>query len=176
MPELLDIIKETVASAAGPTSKDFYEDTDNGANRIRVTAPSAVASDKTLTLPDITDTLVTRTATETLTNKRVDPRVVSEASNATPTPNADTTDEHIITAQAAAAAFAVPTGTPVQGQAMVIRIKDNGTARALSWNVIYRAIGVTLPATTVISKTLYIGMIYNATDTKWDVLGVNQEA
>lgn len=106
----------------------------------------------------------------------LNPRVVSAASSATPTPNADTTDEFILTALAADATFAAPTGTPVQGQAMVIRIKDNGTARALTWNAIYRAIGVMLPSTTVINKTLYVAMIYNSTDTKWDVLSVAQEA
>lgn len=106
----------------------------------------------------------------------ITPRVTSTTSSATPTPNADTTDEYILTAQAATAAFAAPTGTPTQGQAMIIRIKDDGTARSITWNAIYRAIGVTLPTTTVISKTLYVGMIYNSTDTKWDVLSVMQEA
>jgi hypothetical protein len=38
------------------------------------------------------------------------------------------------------------------------------------------AIGVGLPATTVISKTLYLGMIFNSADTKWDVIAVAQEA
>jgi hypothetical protein len=53
---------------------------------------------------------------------------------------------------------------------------DNGTARTLAWNAIYRAVGITLPATTVISKTLYLGMIYNSADSKWDVVAVSQEA
>jgi hypothetical protein len=116
------------------------------------------------------------TDTQTLTNKRVTARTSASASSATPTPNADTDDEFILTAQAAAAAFAAPSGTPTEGQSMIIRIKDDGTARALSFNAIYRAIGVTLPTTTVVSKTLYLGMIYNNTDTKWDVLGVSQQA
>lgn len=98
-------------------------------------------------------------------------RVTSEASNATPTPNADTTDVHIITALAAGATFAAPTGTPTQGQQLIIRVKDNGTARALGWNAIYRASSdLALPTTTVLSKTLYCGFIYNATDSKWDLL------
>ena len=59
---------------------------------------------------------------------------------------------------------------------LIIWIKDNGTARALSWNAIYRAVGITLPTTTVISKTLYVGFIYNSTDTKWDAVATNQEA
>lgn len=166
----------TEASASAPASLAFAEDTDNGSNKITVTSPASIASDKTLTLPDATDTLVGKATTDTLTNKRITAREVTEASNATPTPNADTTDIHTITAQAAAAAFAVPSGTPTQGQSLMIRIKDNGTARALSYNAIYRAIGVTLPTTTVINKTLYLGMIYNSTDTKWDVIGVAQEA
>lgn len=115
-------------------------------------------------------------ATATLTNKRITPRVTSTASSGTPTPNADTDDQYQLTALAATAAFAAPTGTPTDGQSLIIRIKDNGTARTLSWNAIYRAIGVTLPTTTVISKTMYIGMRYNAADTKFDVLAVSIEA
>jgi len=112
----------------------------------------------------------------TLSALGIAPRVTSEASNATPTPNADTTDLHILTAQAAAAAFAAPTGTPSQGQKLIIRIKDNATARALSWNAIYRALGVALPTTTTISKTLYVGFIYNSTDAKWDCIAKTEEA
>lgn len=47
----------TIASSAAPSSMDFFEDTDNGTNKITVTAPSAVASDKVLTLPDATGTI-----------------------------------------------------------------------------------------------------------------------
>ncbi len=98
-------------------------------------------------------------------------RVTSEASNATPTPNADTTDVHIITALAAGATFGAPTGTPTQGQQLIIRIKDNGTARSLNWNAIYRAsTDLALPTTTVLGKTLYLGFMYNSTDSKWDLL------
>jgi hypothetical protein len=59
---------------------------------------------------------------------------------------------------------------------MAIRIKDNGTARSISFGTQYRAIGVTLPTTTVISKTLYLGLVFNNADTKWDVVAVAQEA
>jgi len=69
-----------------------------------------------------------------------------------------------------------PTGTPTNGQKLIIRVKDNGTARSLAWNAIYRALGVTLPTTTVLSKTLYLGAIYNSADSKWDVVAVAQQA
>lgn len=104
------------------------------------------------------------------------PRIGTTASSATPTPDADAHDQYNVTALAAGATFGAPAGTPTDGQKLVIRVKDNGTARALAFNAAYRAIGVTLPATTVVSKLLYLGMRYNAADSKWDVLSVAQEA
>lgn len=109
------------------------------------------------------------------TSLPITPREQTVISAATVTPTADN-DIVTITAQAAALTLANPSGSPVQGQGMVIRIKDNATARAISYGNQYRAIGVTLPTTTVIGKTTYLSMIYNATDTKWDVLAVGQEA
>ena len=103
------------------------------------------------------------------------PSVQSVVSSATVTP-AYGNDLVVITAQAVALALANPTGTWPQGKDMMIRIKDNGTARAITFDTKYRAIGVTLPTTTVISKTTYIGVIYNATDDKFDVIGVTTEA
>ena len=76
----------------------------------------------------------------------------------------------------AATTIAAPTGSPVQSQSLVFRFKDDGTARGITWNAIFRAIGVTLPTTTTASKLLYVGCKYNSTDTKWDVVSVQEEA
>jgi Flp pilus assembly secretin CpaC len=102
-------------------------------------------------------------------------RVQSVASAATVTPTS-ANDLVKITAQAAALALANPTGTFTEGQDFMIRIKDNGTARAITFDTKYRAVGVTLPTTTTISKTMYLGVIYNATDDKFDVLATPTEA
>jgi hypothetical protein len=82
----------------------------------------------------------------------------------------------ILTAQAGALTIAAPTGTPAEGQSLVIRIKDNGTARPLTWNAAFRAIGVVLPVITVTSKILYVGAKWNSTTSKWDVIAISQEA
>lgn len=137
---------------------------------------TAVAGTTTMIVPAANDTFAALAAAQTMTNKRITPRVGTVASGATITPTGDTADHYTITALAAAATIAAPSGTPTDGQKLVIRIKDNGTARALTWNAIYRVVGTTLPTTTVVSKTVYIGCIYNSADAVWDVVAVNQQA
>jgi hypothetical protein len=102
---------------------------------------------------------------------RIAPRTTTVTDTATPTPSATTDDFYVITALTQTATFAAPTGTPVNGQSLKIRIKDNGTARTLAWNAAYRASAdLALPTTTVANKTLYLGFVYNSTDSKWDLV------
>lgn len=103
------------------------------------------------------------------------PRVGTTASSATPTVDMSLYEQYNITALAAAiTSWTISNGA--DGLKVVIRIKDNGTARALAFGSPFRAIGVTLPTTTVLSKTLYLGCIYNGADSKLDVVAVGQEA
>jgi hypothetical protein len=105
----------------------------------------------------------------------ITPRVQTVASSATVTA-VSTNDIVTITAQAVGLTLANPTGAFVEGQSLIIRIKDNGTARSIAYGTNFRAIGVTAPTTTVLSKTTYIGCIYNSTDNKFDIVGVCTEA
>jgi hypothetical protein len=140
---------------------------------IGIATPSTVA---TIPQADITGLAATLAAIVAAALS-IAPRVTAAASSATPTPNADTTDLFSLTAQAAAAAFVNPTGTPSNGQRLTIRIKDNGTARALTWGTAYVAGGVALPATTVLSKILTLGWIYNSDNAlnKWQLISSAQE-
>lgn len=87
--------------------------------------------------------------------------------------------QYDVTALAVAANVLVPSGTGVtNGYRLLIRFKDNGTARALNWTTTsggYRAVGITLPTTTVANKTIYVGCIYNSAATFWDVVAVSSE-
>lgn len=110
---------------------------------------------------------------------KVVPRTQTVTSGTPIIPTGDTADIYTVTALATAATINAPSGTPTNGQKLVIRIKDNGTARALTWTTTsgaYRAVGVTLPTTTVISKVTYVGCIYNSQDTFWDVIAVATQA
>ena len=91
------------------------------------------------------------------------------------TPNIDENEQEVVTDLASALTIAAPTGTPSTGMKLVIRLTDNGTNRALTWNAIYRAIGVTLPTTTTANKILYIGCVYDEAGSKWDVVAVKEE-
>jgi len=103
-------------------------------------------------------------------------RVSTIASSSTPTPPADDCSTFTITALEEAAELQTPSGTPTNGQKLIIRIKDDGTGRALTYSGGYRAIGVSLPTTTTASKEIYLGCIYNSASSKWEVVAVAQEA
>lgn len=116
------------------------------------------------------------TVTPSANGVRVDTSAsqTSITSSATPTPIISSwRNIFVITALAEDTTFAAPSGTPTNGDTLVIRVEDNGTARSLSWNAIYRASSdLSLPTTTVLGKTLYLGFMYNSTDNKYDLLSV----
>lgn len=124
--------------------------------------------------------VVGTTDTQTLTNKRVTQRVVAAGSTSgTITPTGDTADVFTMLGLTGAVTVAAPSGTPTNGQKLILRIKDNGTARALTWTTTsggYRGVGSILPPTTFVNKVAYVGCIYNSTDNFWDVVAYSQEA
>jgi hypothetical protein len=103
---------------------------------------------------------------------RVAARIASTPSSATPAINVDPEtgiDMFIITALAVNITSMTTslTGTPTDGQPLVIRIKDNGTARTIAWGSKFEDGSVPLPTTTVANKTLLVGLMYDAADAKW---------
>lgn len=96
---------------------------------------------------------------------------ITSASTITPDINYS---QYNVTALAVPATIAAPSAG-ADGQKLILRFKDNGTARALTWTTSsggFRVIGTTLPTTTVASKVTYIGCVYNSQDTYWDVASV----
>jgi hypothetical protein len=120
--------------------------------------------------------LTTINGVATLTNKRIDPRASTATSTTSLTPDVSSYDQYNLTAQAATLAINAPIGTPVDGNKLIFRILDNGVAQTLNWNGTYTEIGVTLPVATTPNKMLYVGCIYNAANTRWDVIATSTQA
>lgn len=118
------------------------------------------------------------TGTKTVTNTRVTPRSTSITSSATPTINTDNVDAVEITALAADITSMTTnlSGTPTNFQKLIIRIKDNGTSRAITWGSGFEAAGQALPTATTISKRTTVGFIYDTTTSKWGCVAVATEA
>jgi hypothetical protein len=119
----------------------------------------------------------TPAGTETLTNKRITPRIFSTTTLTTNTGaflNGDTFDMFMVTAQEGALKFLNPSGTPTDGQKLILSVASSTTAaRALTWDTAYSSSTVTLPSTTAATTAmLTIGFIYSASKTSWICVAV----
>ena len=112
----------------------------------------------------------------TISGSRFNARTSTTTSTSTLTPDISAYDQYNLTAQAAPLTIAAPIGTPVDGNKLMFRILDNGTARALTWNSTYTVIGCILPTSTTVNKTTYVGCIYNSNNSRWDVIAVTTQS
>lgn len=181
-------IGQIIKLAATPSAHALDVNSSSGSGGdlayISETGAGFFAGGVTVTTPGTTSTSVpTLASTSTFTNKtmiattNVVEEITSTASSATPTPTGGSLRNlFTLTALAVGATIAAPSGTPVDGNYLTIRIKDSGGAQSLGYNAIYAAVGVTAPTTTVAGKWLYMGLRYNGTASKWHILSVAQEA
>ena len=115
--------------------------------------------------------------TSTGTLRQLASRVLSATTYTTNTGtslNCDTQDMFIITAQAGALKFNNPSGTPTDGQTLIITVASSTTAaRALTWDTAFGATTTALPTTTAATTvTLSIGFIWSASKSLWQCLAV----
>lgn len=111
-------------------------------------------------------------------NANTNPRAVTAGTTTgTITPDSANADLYIVSGATGTLTFAAPSGTPVDGQKLMLRFKDNGTSRSVSWNAIYRVFGsIVLPLATTLGKWHVVGLIYNLADTKWDCIAHSIQA
>jgi hypothetical protein len=171
----LDVLGTVQAAAAATQDAVRLAGRAGGTGTFAVTlTPTTLTASRTLTLPDATTTVVGTDVTQTLTNKWVQPRVLaSTANSATPTLNTDNYDMMVITGQTVAiTSFSTNlTGTPVNGQKLIIAITGTG-AIGITWGASFEPSTVALPTTTVTTNRLDVGFIWNVATTKWRCVAV----
>ena len=104
--------------------------------------------------------------------ERITPRILSAASYTTDTGaslNIDNLDQFIVTAQAGALLFNNPTGTPKEGQRLLIAVTGTA-ARALTYGAQFEASTVALPTTTVTTARLNMLFIWRVDTSKWAIV------
>lgn len=111
---------------------------------------------------------ITASSTDTLTNKRITPRVTSETSSATPTINTDNTDIHRITALAANITSMTTnlSWTPTHWQKLIVEITWTAT-RTIAWGSSFEASTIALPTTTVSTAMLTVWFMRNSATSEW---------
>ena len=151
------------------TTKNF--NVKNGLTAGNITLDAATGN-----LTSTNANITTNLTANTISSSRLNIRTSTTASTSTLTPDISAYDQYNLTAQAVPLTIAAPIGTPVDGNKLMIRLLDNGTARALTWNATYTVIGCILPLSTTINKMTYVGCIYNATNSRWDVIAVTTQS
>lgn len=122
-------------------------------------------------------------STNTLTNKRTQPRLVTVTVHATPTYNTDNGDIFRIGVTGDLLDLAITSmttnksGTPAHGEMVEFEFLDDGTPRAITWGADFRSTSAgTLPTTTTASKLLRVLCQWDSADSKWDCVGVATES
>lgn len=108
--------------------------------------------------------------TSTLDGIRVNERVHTQTTTNSLGPDISLYDVECITALAEDMTISAVAGTPVDGNKLLFRIKDDGTPRNLTWDAIFNEAMASLPTVTVPGEELYIGTIYNDATDLWDVV------
>jgi hypothetical protein len=138
---------------------------------IKADTKSSLASANVTTALGFTP--ISASSTDTLTNKRIQPRVLSAASATTFAVNADSYDvaEMIMTGVAGTLAVGNPTGTPINGQKLIYKLQTTNV-QTYNWGTIFQgSTDLALPgASSGSAKWDFYGFIYNSTAAKWQLI------
>ncbi len=126
------------------------------------------------TLPASMDIFVGKATLDTLTNKRVTPRIQTLTDADPVATDSDSYDGGLLATLSQNSTISNPTGTPTNFQKYILRIKSTAV-RTLTWGAQFRW-SASLPlisATTGGSKTDYFAFQWNSADSTWDALSFN---
>ncbi len=123
-------------------------------------------------------TAASTTEVQTLTNKRITPRIITISSSATPSINTDNADCVTITGQTVNITSMTSglSGTPGNFDKLIIRIVNaDASPHSVTWGTSFASSQATLPTTIVSGKGTTVGLIWDSVKAKWICLAVDQE-
>lgn len=160
--EIRFITGEDIASGEiNADSVGFEDDADNTKTMHFDLSGITASTDRVLVIQDVAGTVA-------LAGK---PRTQSVASSATVPTNADDYDVSAVQDLAENTVVAAPTGTPVDGQRLTYRIREDGTGGyTIGWDAVFHGpnAGAPTAATTTADNTNIWEFMYNATDSIWE--------
>ncbi len=109
--------------------------------------------------------MVGQSSTDTLTNKRIQPRTASSTTASTLTPDLSSANVYYRTTQTATLTINAPTGTPIIGEVITIYV-DSAGIQTLTIDATYIVFGAAFPAATTAGKTFMMTAQYNGTNWK----------
>lgn len=162
----LDELQSEKTSATSPVLTT-PQINDTSADHQYVVAVNELTADRTVTLPLLTanDVFVFQDFIQTLTNKRITARVSTVASASSIDVDSDSYDQVQCNALAVNTTVNAPTGTPTEGQRLVVRITQDATgSRTITFNAAF--VGATAESGTL-STTSTWEFIYDTSRTAW---------
>ena len=159
LANLLKIISGLTEDTSPNNTADFiltYDDSDSSPKKVKLS-----------TLASLAQTFANKTLIAS-SNTFEEKTTVSSSSSITPT-GGSYRNKLLVTALAVNTTINAPSGTPVDGNMLLMVMKDNGATRTITRNAIFRSIA-TPPSATTAGKWLYELAVYNGTDSKWDII------
>jgi hypothetical protein len=107
-------------------------------------------------------------------------RIYTALTTASLGPNTDTYDTYLLTSQSSNLEITADTGTgQFDGQRLLFRISPTASNLTITFRTgsskTYRLLDVAIPSATISGKTIYVGCVWNAAATYWDIVACSQQ-
>lgn len=148
-----------------------------GAGGGDVVGPASSTGDRIAVFDGATGKLLKdggKTIAGTIADARA-PKVITTVTSNVITPAADT-DLLKATGLSAGLTIANYSAAPADGWPIVVMLKDNGTARSLTWSSKWASMLATLPTTTTIGKWVVVTAIYDSASDTYMCMSVQVQA
>ena len=148
-------------------------------NAVHVNVANEIAQITAKAVPSVDDVLIIEDSADSNNKKKVSVGALRNGVESFTNPSSLAPDASLITqinanAQAQTLTISVPTN-PFDGAKVIYRIRAASTS-TLTWNAAFNDLKGSLPTSAPINKSIYVGVIYDAFTTNWDVVSVVEQS